>query len=409
MATQLFLGRTVNGGNWNTGNNDADPFLGTTSGWFNMPLRLTRDAGVNASSNVLTVAGATNGVVVPITTYWISDPLDADVTISGSITWNIWASESNMSANVAINGRLEKIDGATNAVTLIDQTTNVTEVAVTTRAANNFSETPAAGVACKRGDRLRVFIFGDDAGTMASGFNFNMSYGGTTAAADGDSYVTLTENLTFVSEPAGSQVFLTDTASPVATASVDREAWTSRGAGVQTDVRNTAAGFTAPLQVTDTAGGTVVDWFTKGLTAFTLGGAVRCNVRGLESNLAANASFQVQIAVVDNDGTNPVVWGIGKASAELATTESAQSFLVAGDDLSVTNDQRIRIRISIDDFADGSVSSTMAAGQTVTLHYAGTSGGASGDTYFTFTQSLTEYVPPVRVPYFKPYTQLLAH
>ena len=43
----------------------------------------------------------------------------------------------------------------------------------------------------------------------------------------------------------------------------EREAWTSRGAGVQTDVRDTATGPTAPLQWTDTAGGTVVDWFTR--------------------------------------------------------------------------------------------------------------------------------------------------
>ena len=74
-------------------------------------------------------------------------------------------------------------------------------------------------------------------------------------------------------------MYLTDTASAVSTASVDREAWTSRGAGVQTDVRNTAAGWTAPLQLTDTAGGTVVDWFTRPLTAFTLTGMAVANLR----------------------------------------------------------------------------------------------------------------------------------
>ena len=93
----------------------------------------------------------------------------------GSITWNLWAAENDMTANVAINGRLEVIDGATGTITLIDQTARITEVAVTTRAVNNFAETPASGVACKRGDRLRVRIFGDDVGTMAAGWSVHAS------------------------------------------------------------------------------------------------------------------------------------------------------------------------------------------------------------------------------------------
>ena len=103
-------------------------------------------------------------------------------------------------------------------------------------------------------------------------------------------------------------LYLTDTASDVATASVDREAWTSRGAGVQTDVTNTAAGWTAPIQVTDTAGGTVVDWFTKQLTAFTLTGMAVVNIRALESNASAGASLRCEIARVESDGTSPTVW-----------------------------------------------------------------------------------------------------
>lgn len=406
MTTKLFLRSTVS--DYGTGNNDAK-LDGTTSGWICRALNTVAGAGLVASGNTATVAGATSGVeilpgAVATPIVWYSAPIDADVTISGSITWNIWASESNMSANVAINGILEKIDGATGAITEIDRTAFTTEAAVITRLVNNFAETPAAGVACKRGDRLRVRIFGDDAGVMASGFTFNIGYNGGTGGADGDTWLQLTETLSFASTPAGSQIFLTDTASPVSTASVDREAWTSRGAGVQNDVTNSVNGWTTPVQITDTAGGTVADWFTKPLTAFTLGGAVTCNLRGIQSNSTANATWAVEIAVVAGDGTGPTVWAKGTCGLQtLNTAESSLSFLISGDDLAVTDGQRLRIRILIDDFGD----TGMVSGFTITFFYAAT-GVGSGDTYVTFTQTLTEFVAAA-APYTNPYTQLLAH
>jgi hypothetical protein len=394
MATQLFFRSSFTDtlSRWSSGNNDAK-LDGTASAWEVRNLRTVRGAGaVNNVTN--TVAGATNGVEVAtagtaIPLCWVTAPLAADITISGSITWNLRVAESAAQANVAINGRIEKIDGATGAFTLIDQTARTTEIVGATEAANNFSETPAAGVLVKKGDRLRVRIFGDDAGTMGSGRTFTFWYNGGTAAATGDSYVTLTEDLTFVSEPAGTQVFLTDTSSAVSTASVDREAWTSRGAGVQTDVVNTVNGYTAPIQFTDTAGGTVVDWFTRPLAAFTLGGAARCNLRMVESNAAASAAASIEIARVAGDGTSPTVWAINNHNEEIATGELAWSFLASGADLAISDGQRIRIRVRIDDVGSDSAAA-LVTGHTVTLYYAGTSGGASGDTYVTFTQTLTE-------------------
>jgi len=293
-------------------------------------------------------------------------------------------------------------DGATGAFTTIDRTARTTEVSLTTAAVNNFAETPAAGIACKRGDLLRVRIFADDAGTMTSGFTWAFYYSGPTAAASGDSYLTFTENLTFVSEPAGTQIFLTDTASAVATADVDREAWTSRGAGVQNDVTNTVAGPTSPLQVTDTAGGTAVSWFTRPLTAFTLGGGARVNYRGRGSTGSTQATPAIEIAVVDNDGTNPVVWAIASyvglgdtGQLGAATPESAQSFLASGDDIAVADNKRIRIRLKWDDSHN---QPGMANSLTLTSLYAGTSGGATGDAFVTFTQTLTEFTGAVDTP-----------
>lgn len=396
MATQLFLLSVA--ADTHLGTNNAN-LRGTSVGWANLALGTARGSGITVSLNTPTVTGATVGVEVEANGFpgptcdYISPPVSADVTISGAVTGNLWASENNMSANVAINFVVDVIRATDNAIVEIVRSDRVTELAVTTRAVNNFTATPGAGVTVNRGDRIRVRIFGDDAGTMGSGFTFQISHNGTTAAADGDSYISFTETFAFESAPAGSVLYLTDAASDVSTASVDREAWTSRGAGVATDVTNTAAGWTAPIQVTDTAGGTVVDWFTKQLSAFTLTGMAVANLRALHSNTLANASLKLEIARVDTDGTSPTVWGswcIAPTSAdggELTVSEVARTANVSGDDLAFTDGQRIRIRLYIDDYC----AAAMGASQTVTLFYNGTSAAASGDTYVTLPQTVTEF------------------
>ena len=582
MATKLFLNAPsgIGGSDYSTGNND--PLLnGTASAWL-AAYQILASQGLgpnNFSQN--TVTGPTNGVELAGSpgaqaTSWISPPLSAAVTISGAITLNIWASESSLSANAAINGILEVIDGATGTLTLIAKSARVTELTTST-AVSNFTVTPASGVACKAGDRLRFRIFADDAGTMASGFTFAVAFAGNTPGATGDTWFQLTENVTFVSEPAGTQVFPTDTAvtvasgtapsllsnftgadenplseggnwtildthssgtnfkrlsnkavgtlggpgfnntywvpanfgpdveahgtlgaftggsaagisfrgsSPGATptyyiasasstqaqvaryiagsfvslitipatwavgdqfgvavngseisiyrfpsggsawafvgsvrdtaisgagnvglyssdtatgfsdlyvgpwtgyfaAAVQRQVWTSRGAGVQSDVTNSVTGFTPPLLVTDTAGGTVVEWYSPGLSAFTLSQAVRVNARVLVSTFD-DVAIRCEVAVVNGDGTGAQLWGATTSSRQLNTSEAAASFLVSGDDLAVSLNQRLRVRFFLDD-----PDKAMVTGQTLTLFYAGTSGGASGDTFLTFTQSLS--------------------
>jgi hypothetical protein len=203
----------------------ADTHLGTDNlnllssavGWTSKALGTARGSGVVASDAVATVTGATAGVTVTKTNAveWISPPVAADVTISGTITLNLWSSESNMSANVAINARIFVIRANatatrnSNTLDTIATTARVTEVAVSTRAADNFTVTPTS-TTVNRGDRLRVIVFGDDVGTMATGYTFDASWNGTSAAADGDSYVTLSETLSFESAPGGSVLYLTN-------------------------------------------------------------------------------------------------------------------------------------------------------------------------------------------------------
>jgi len=116
-----------------------------------------------------------------------------------------------------------------------------------------------------------------------------------------------------------------------------------------TSVTNTAAAPASKLLTTVTAGGNYVEWFTKGLSAFTLAGPVLVNLRALESNALANATVGVEIAVCAADGTSPTVWGYTLHGGEVTTSEAAYQFFVAGDDVAVTNGQRIRIRIYTDD------------------------------------------------------------
>ena len=323
---------------------------------------------------------------------WISDPLNADVTISGSITWNIWARESsNTPTSPSTGGWRRSMARPASSRSSTRRPARPRSPSDAADSVNNFAETPAAGVACKRGDRLRVRIFGDDVDAHGDGLHVQHQLRWRRRRASGDSWLQLTENLTFVTEPAGSQVFLTDTASRGQHRERRPRGMDEPGRG-RPDRRHEHRGRARPrrIQITDTAGGTVVDWFTRPLTAFTLGGAVRCNIRALESNTAANASMRVEIARVAGDGTSPPSGGgRGRRPGRSRRSRPAQSFLVAGDDLAISDGQRLRIRLCIDDAARLAMA---ALGQTVTLYYAGTSGGASGDTYLTFTQTLTEFV-----------------
>jgi hypothetical protein len=345
-----------------------------------------------ANYSTATVAGPTNGVETGgySPTHWISPPVGADVTISGSITFNLRGYESNDLANCALNAVLDVIDGgASQTITTIHKTTNTTEM-TTSQAAYNFSQSPAAGIAVHKGDRLRLRVFADDAagGNMAASYTFLFYYNGPTGGASGDSYITLTEDVTFAAEPTGTTVYLTDAASSVATAAVDRKAWIDRGAGVATDVTNTVSGWTSPIQVTDTAGGTVVDWWTEPLPALTLSGAVRANLHGLASSGVAYVGQRVEVAVCNGDGSSPVVWAAMNEGLGMGLTETTVSFLFGGQDVVVAAGKRLRVRLYLD---DSSKQGPMATGYTMTSYYAGATPGASGDTYLTFSQ---EFVQP---------------
>jgi len=517
-------------------------------------LSLVRGAGsVNIVTN--TVAGPTNGVEISSTNplEFISDPLAAAITISGTITVNLWSLESSMTANVTYNVVIDKIAAVDGSLTRIATSSQTTETG-TTAAAMNFTVTPTS-TAMARGDRIRVRVISDDGGgNQASGFTGTFYYDGI-SGAQGESYVTFTENLTFDAWPTegmalvqnqqqsantltASQVqlaqqfvaqdstlteiafyggknsaptdnlileiqtdsgglpsgtvvatiatiagtslttanvlrtyrgswsltngntywlvfrrsgapdntnnyyiygwtgsttglttygihngtswssfsgavmsgkiafqknalyYLTDTAETINPGSaIEKKALKTPGSSVVSSITNTAAGPTTGIQITNSAGGTAIEWYTPPLQAITLAGVVKFQLRALESNTGANAGLKCEVAVVNNDGTSPVIYGVGtleqvqsvNSGGEVNSTTDAPFIGWLSGSGTISAGQRLRFRIYLDDLGSG----PLVTGFTVSVSYNGNTPVASGDSNVVLPMAVTEQVPGV--------------
>lgn len=186
MATPLYLRDETSDVTLDT----ATQRLGTTRG----------DAGVTVE-DAATVPGPVAAPGIQIDTAagalcWMSPPVAAAFTLSGTVTVNLWMSESSMNANVDPRVRVYRCDKDGVVLATVADGTDGLELPVTTRALVTWTLTPTS-TAFAVGERIAVRVFGDDAGTMGLGFTFNLGYDGSTAAADGDSFVQLNENVTF--------------------------------------------------------------------------------------------------------------------------------------------------------------------------------------------------------------------
>jgi hypothetical protein len=162
---------------------------------------------------------------------------------------------------------------------------------------------------------------------------------------------------------------------------------------VNTAIVNTSAGWVTPIQFTNTAGGTLTEWYTHPVEAATLSGLAVGNIRIAESNTAANLTARLEIAVTDGDGSNVVIWGAATAPIEADVVETVTTVYVAGPDISITQGQRLRFRVYIDD-----LEAAMGTGYTSTLYYNGSSTNTPGDTYITLPVTLTEIIGPPTPP-----------
>jgi len=176
---------------------DMDP-PGNMSSDLDGLLSLTRYGGLSGAWFANTAAGPTAGIQMQdggtTNVSWWTKPLNS-VTISGTVTLNLWMAESSMSANVGAQVIIDRVGGSGTFISTILNSEKGTELPVTTRAAQNWTGSPTS-TTLSTGDRIRLRVLGNDIGTMASGHTFTLSGGAASGGVDGDSWIRFTETVT---------------------------------------------------------------------------------------------------------------------------------------------------------------------------------------------------------------------
>jgi hypothetical protein len=136
-------------------------------------------------------------------TIWISAPLSAGVTISGTITPNLWGLESATACNCGARYEVLRWSVATGGIVSslgISTDNGVTEwvTSAAVRTAPTLAPTSTAFVA---GDRIVIAIYNDDGNgvTEASGRTWTLDYDAATGV-DGDTYLSFTETISFAAD-----------------------------------------------------------------------------------------------------------------------------------------------------------------------------------------------------------------
>lgn len=156
---------------------------------------LIQGSSVVSTDATATVGGPTSGVQLKkgsVLVTWYSRPLRA-VTISGTITFNLWGLESAAQANTGFDVLIERCDQDGNVLSTIVRSERGTEL-TTSAAVNNWTASPTS-TSLNEGDRVKITVFGNDAGgNMGNGRTFTMNYGAGTGV-NGDSYVQFNETI----------------------------------------------------------------------------------------------------------------------------------------------------------------------------------------------------------------------
>lgn len=152
---------------------------------------------------------------------------------------------------------------------------------------------------------------------------------------------------------------------------------------VSSDATATVAGPTAGVQVK--LGGVVACWLSNPLFGVSIGAnSVTFNLWGLESNNLANTGFDVLIEHCDRFGA--VIDSIVRSErgTELGTSAAVQNWTASATARTIVDQERIKVTVFGNDVG------TMGSGKTFTLDY-GAGTGADGDSYVSFTETITEY------------------
>jgi len=134
---------------------------------------------------------------------WITAPLSASVTLSGSITPNLWGLESAAQCNCGLRYQVLRWSAAGG----IDASLGVTADSSlsewgTSAAVRTAPSLAPPSTAFAAGDRIVIVIYNDDASgvTQASGRNWTLDYDGPTTGSDGDTYLSFAETLSFAAD-----------------------------------------------------------------------------------------------------------------------------------------------------------------------------------------------------------------
>lgn len=184
-------------------------------------------------------------------------------------------------------------------------------------------------------------------------------------------------------------VYLTNTNSDASTGDQqNKELWTSRGAGVVSISSIAARVGVDPEQIQN---GSVsypdrYSWITPRLNAVTIAGSITTNLRMAEDAMATNNGARVRIYRCSANGTILSTILDSAKGVEFGTAEAAQNWAATpGASVDIAAGERIAVQVWVTQTGGTST------GGVDTLWWAGTSAGASGDSYVTFTETLSQY------------------
>jgi hypothetical protein len=136
-------------------------------------------------------------------TLWITDPLASGVTISGTITPNLWGLESAAQCNCGARFEVLRWSVATGGISSslgISSDGGLSEWGTSAAVRTSPTLTPTS-TAFSSGDRFVIVIYNDDGNgvTEANNRNWTLDYDAGTGV-DGDTYLSFTESLSFASD-----------------------------------------------------------------------------------------------------------------------------------------------------------------------------------------------------------------
>jgi hypothetical protein len=188
MATTLFLRNTAETGLTISGN--VIYKLATTRG---SSVSFNFIVSAVASGNHLQIVSNFDGSVATIWAYRVNA-----VTISSTVSFNFWGSESLMTTNAGFAAIVSRYDNGGNFISDVVAQANANHAdgveLGTSAAAMSWTATPTS-TSFSDGDWLTILVHADAVGTMGTG-TVGVDVGGPTSAADGDTFVTFTETIT---------------------------------------------------------------------------------------------------------------------------------------------------------------------------------------------------------------------